>query len=60
MSGIMPIPFSAICKYAECYKIAGEDFEDLRHFVRVLDNTLLQHHEQKSSKPKSSKNQISF
>jgi len=60
MSGIMPIPFSAICKYAEVYELHGEDFEDLRHFIRVLDNTLLQHHEQSSSKPKHSKNQISF
>ena len=45
MSGISPIPFTSICKFAEAYGLRGEDFEDLRYFARVLDKAFIEWHE---------------
>lgn len=59
-SGLNSIPFSSICKFAEVYNLRGEDFEDLRFFIRKLDNLYLDWHEEKRPKKQNDKNKISF
>lgn len=53
-SQVAPIPFSAICNYADRYGFYDEDFEDLRNFIRVLDNVFIEYYrEESASTPKT-------
>lgn len=54
MQDTMPIPFTAICKYAEAFGFYGQQFEDLLDFVRTLDNTFLKYQDEQKQ-PKKGK-----
>lgn len=41
MSGLPPIPWSAIHHYAQAYDIAGELYDDLLYIIRAMDNIFL-------------------
>ncbi|MBS3777543.1 MAG: hypothetical protein KGY70_20285, partial [Bacteroidales bacterium] len=63
MSGVMSIPFSAINNYARAYRITGEDFEDLRYFVRIQDQALVEWKEERRQAEKGTqdkKGQVNF
>lgn len=57
MSGVAPIPFSAIDRYAQRYRITGKDFDELKYMIRVLDNVFVGHFNSQiiKSAPKPSK-----
>jgi len=41
ISGLSPIPFSAIMEYCKMYRLEDEDREDFIFFIREMDKELL-------------------
>ncbi len=49
MGGVLPIPFSEICAYANEYRITGEDQRDrLIFYVQSMDTAYMQHMSEQS------------
>ncbi len=46
-----PIPWTAICRYADKHGFAGDSFDDLVAIVRATDDAFRAHVQEKSPKP---------
>ena len=55
--GMSPTPWSAISRYAECYGIAGDDFEMLCYGIRCLDTALIDYYDKRQERESKAKNQ---
>lgn len=45
-----PIPFSELRAYGEFYRVAGDDFEELKHHIQALDAAHRAHEAERSKK----------
>lgn len=58
MAGVLPIPWTAIDRYAERADINGQDdFEDFVSYIRSMDQTFLDFHEKKRKSEESKRQQ---